>query len=134
MERTQTHISAWFWSRHSSKVPLEVRLGLPIIDTAILGEPYALFVDTDCPIPGHFAAHNIVINLTLCELLRLLTAMRLRLTSAIAPRKVETGLATLQYTRPPGVPAPASVSPVDLQGRTQLNKLLRLRQQQPRRV
>ncbi|KZT57967.1 glycoside hydrolase family 16 protein [Calocera cornea HHB12733] len=66
MERTSTSISVWFWPRNSGLAPAAVTSGASSLDTSTFGEPDALFVDTDCDIPSHFTAHNIIFDLTLC--------------------------------------------------------------------
>lgn len=88
VERNASDISVWFWSRDCLTVPLEVRLGLDIVDplnwvrevnlhislivfvnnTILQGEPAANFPNTYCNIPDYFSAENIIIDLTLCKL------------------------------------------------------------------
>ncbi|KAF9517634.1 glycoside hydrolase family 16 protein [Hydnum rufescens UP504] len=66
MERTSSSISVWFWRRDDPSVPWSVQMGLSDLDTFSFGVPFGTFVCDNCPIPEYFAAHNIIINLTLC--------------------------------------------------------------------
>ncbi|EJD00854.1 nucleophile-disabled Lam16a mutant holds Laminariheptaose in A cyclical conformation [Fomitiporia mediterranea MF3/22] len=66
MERTDSFIRVFFWSREDPSVPWEIAWGAPFIDTDNYGTPVALFPDTECYIPSHFGPNNIIINLTLC--------------------------------------------------------------------
>ncbi|KAJ7642037.1 endo-beta-glucanase [Roridomyces roridus] len=66
LERTNSGISVWFWSRNALNVPLDVRTGLSTVDTRLWGTPSATFPSTSCNISKFFAANNIVINLTFC--------------------------------------------------------------------
>ncbi|EUC65412.1 family 16 endo-1,3(4)-beta-glucanase from glycoside hydrolase, putative [Rhizoctonia solani AG-3 Rhs1AP] len=66
MERTSTYIKVWFWPRNSATVPAQVKNGGSSIDTSTWGTPFAAFVNNSCDIAGHFAAENIIINLTFC--------------------------------------------------------------------
>ncbi|KJA15432.1 glycoside hydrolase family 16 protein [Hypholoma sublateritium FD-334 SS-4] len=66
IERTNEHISVWFWPRNAWYVPLEVRLGSPLLTTSAWGVPAAYFPNTMCNIAKFFGVHHIVINLTLC--------------------------------------------------------------------
>ncbi|EJT98107.1 hypothetical protein DACRYDRAFT_91125 [Dacryopinax primogenitus] len=66
MERTTTSISVWFWPTNSGLAPSAVLSGASSLDTSTFGEPDALFVNTDCDIPSHFTAHNIIFDLTFC--------------------------------------------------------------------
>ncbi|KZV65238.1 glycoside hydrolase family 16 protein [Peniophora sp. CONT] len=66
MERDDSGIKVWFWSRSDDKVPDEVVNGADNIDTSTWGQPHANFPSTDCNINQHFGEHNIVINLTFC--------------------------------------------------------------------
>ncbi|KDQ51417.1 glycoside hydrolase family 16 protein [Jaapia argillacea MUCL 33604] len=67
MERTNTYIKVWFWPRNSATVPSDVSTsGSASVNTSNWGEPYAYFPNTDCDLASHFAANNIIINLTLC--------------------------------------------------------------------
>lgn len=67
MERTSTSISVWFWERTATNVPAAISSGAGTADSSTFGEPFALFVNDQCDIPSNFGAHNIIINLTLCE-------------------------------------------------------------------
>jgi hypothetical protein len=66
LERTPSEMRVWFWSRGDKAVPAAVKSGAKDLDTAKFGEPGALFPSSQCDIGKHFAAHNIIINLTLC--------------------------------------------------------------------
>ncbi|KAI5122150.1 hypothetical protein M0805_000797 [Coniferiporia weirii] len=66
LERTNSYIRVFFWGRNDKTVPASVSQGLPIVDTSLWGEPYALFPDTDCDLASHFSGNNIIINLTFC--------------------------------------------------------------------
>jgi len=66
MERASTGVRVWFWARDDPAVPDEVANGADNIDTSTWGTPDVLFPSTQCNIPQHFGAHNIVINLTFC--------------------------------------------------------------------
>ncbi|PPQ78780.1 hypothetical protein CVT25_010653 [Psilocybe cyanescens] len=65
-ERTGDHISVWFWERNDPKVPYDVKFGLPITNPGEWGQPQAFFPNTNCDFKKYFAAHHIIINLTLC--------------------------------------------------------------------
>jgi hypothetical protein len=67
LERTPTELRVWFWSRGDGSVPADVKNGAPNVDTSKFGTPSADFPSTSCDIKSHFGAHNIIINLTLCE-------------------------------------------------------------------
>jgi hypothetical protein len=68
MERTSTFIKVWFWPRHASDVPSDVRNGNSnSVNTDAWGTPTANFPDTQCDINSKFAPAGIVINLTFCE-------------------------------------------------------------------
>ncbi|KAF7789293.1 hypothetical protein EIP86_000236 [Pleurotus ostreatoroseus] len=66
MERTDSFIKVWFWTRNAGNVPSDVKNGGTTVDTDNWGSPFAFFPNTDCDIDSHFGPHNIVINLTLC--------------------------------------------------------------------
>uniref|UniRef100_A0A0W0G9J8 Putative laminarinase n=1 Tax=Moniliophthora roreri TaxID=221103 RepID=A0A0W0G9J8_MONRR len=66
MERTNSFIKIWFWSRNDGNVPSEVRNGAGSVNTDSWGTPTANFPSTSCPISSKFGEHNIVINLTFC--------------------------------------------------------------------
>ncbi|KAF5341821.1 hypothetical protein D9611_001175 [Ephemerocybe angulata] len=66
MERNNNFIKVWFWPRNSGSVPSDVRNGAQRVNTDGWGKPAAHFPNTQCNIAQHFAAHNIIINLTLC--------------------------------------------------------------------
>ncbi|KJA15431.1 glycoside hydrolase family 16 protein [Hypholoma sublateritium FD-334 SS-4] len=66
VERTNTYINIWFWSRKDPAVPLEVKFGAALVDTSRWGLPTASFPDTSCDIPDFFQENNIIINITLC--------------------------------------------------------------------
>ncbi|KAJ7832884.1 glycoside hydrolase family 16 protein, partial [Mycena olivaceomarginata] len=65
-ERTNAFISVWFWARDDPTVPADVSAGGGSVDTDNWGTPSATFPSTTCDIEEHFAAHNILINLTFC--------------------------------------------------------------------
>ncbi|KAI0759554.1 laminarinase [Trametes elegans] len=66
MERTNSFIKIWFWSRNDGSVPSDVKNGASSVNTGNWGTPYAYFPSQSCDISSHFGAHNIIINLTLC--------------------------------------------------------------------
>ncbi|GBE78490.1 hypothetical protein SCP_0113790 [Sparassis crispa] len=67
MERTNSYIQVWFWSRTDGSVPSQVSSGaVSSIDTSTWGEPTALFPDTSCDIADSFGPNNIIFDLTLC--------------------------------------------------------------------
>ena len=66
MERTESTISVWFWTRDEF-VPVDVKLGLPEVIPATWGRPFANFVSDNCNISEKFGPNNIIINLTFCE-------------------------------------------------------------------
>ncbi|KAK7462817.1 hypothetical protein VKT23_007396 [Stygiomarasmius scandens] len=66
MERRNTGIKVWFWSRNDGSVPAEVRNGATTINTSNWGTPSASFPSTNCDIASKFGPHHIVINLTFC--------------------------------------------------------------------
>ena len=96
IERTDSHINIWFWSRCSFFVPYEVKegsstvnpltwvcevypyLALIVFDKIIIilqGFPAAHFPNTFCNMTDHFSEENIIINLTLCKLSFLLFSL-----------------------------------------------------------
>jgi hypothetical protein len=66
MERTDSEIKIWFWSRNDRSIPSDVRNAPISIDTSSWGTPFADFPNTDCDLASHFGPNNIVINLTFC--------------------------------------------------------------------
>ncbi|KAF8659936.1 hypothetical protein AX16_001672 [Volvariella volvacea WC 439] len=66
MERTNSFIKVWFWSRHDPTVPWAVKHGDGNINTDLFGIPSAYFPDDYCDIASHFGEHHIIINLTFC--------------------------------------------------------------------
>ncbi|KAL5508546.1 hypothetical protein ACEPAH_6165 [Sanghuangporus vaninii] len=66
MERTDSFIRVFFWSREDSSVPDEVQSGASTVNPDNYGTPYALFPNTSCDLDSHFGDNNIIINLTLC--------------------------------------------------------------------
>ncbi|KAL5488346.1 hypothetical protein ACEPAI_6454 [Sanghuangporus weigelae] len=66
MERTDSFIRVFFWSREDSSVPDEVRNGASTVNPDNYGTPYALFPNTSCDLESHFGDNNIIINLTFC--------------------------------------------------------------------
>jgi hypothetical protein len=67
MERTNSAISVWFWSRGASGIPSDVSSGASQVDTSNWGEPAAYFPSTStCDLASEFNANNIIINLTFC--------------------------------------------------------------------
>ena len=84
MERTNSYVRVFFWSRHNRSVPLEVKYGFPTLNpnkwvrvmlqnlshitySIYQGKPDALFPNTECDFDSHFGRNNIIINLTLCK-------------------------------------------------------------------
>ncbi|KAI0700431.1 endo-beta-glucanase [Cytidiella melzeri] len=63
MERTNSFIKVWFWSRNAAK-PGDI--GAASVNTDNWGSPIALFPNTSCDIGAHFGPNNIIINLTFC--------------------------------------------------------------------
>ena len=69
MERMPTFIKIWFWPRHASNVPSDVRNGnTGSINTDGWGTPTAYFPNDQCDINSKFSPSNIIINLTFCEI------------------------------------------------------------------
>nr|GAT50274.1 glycoside hydrolase family 16 protein [Mycena chlorophos] len=66
IERTNTFINVWFWTRDASNVPADVRAGGTSVNTGGWGTPTANFPNTDCNFPNFFDGNNIIINLTFC--------------------------------------------------------------------
>ncbi|KAF7356118.1 Glycoside hydrolase family 16 protein [Mycena venus] len=66
IERTNTFINVWFWSRNAANVPADVRAGGTSVNTGNWGTPTANFPNTSCNFPQFFDANNIIINLTFC--------------------------------------------------------------------
>ncbi|KAJ6582244.1 hypothetical protein B0H19DRAFT_984373 [Mycena capillaripes] len=66
IERTNTFIFVWFWSRKATNVPADVRAGGTAVNTGNWGTPTASFPNTSCNFPQFFDANNIIINLTFC--------------------------------------------------------------------
>ncbi|KAF8217156.1 glycoside hydrolase family 16 protein [Mycena galopus ATCC 62051] len=66
IERTNTFINVWFWSRKDASVPANVAAGGSSVDTSTWGTPVANFPNTDCNFAELFDANNIIINLTFC--------------------------------------------------------------------
>jgi len=66
IERTNTFIFVWFWSRNAGNVPADVKAGGASVNTAGWGTPAASFPNTSCNFPQFFDANNIIINLTFC--------------------------------------------------------------------
>ncbi|GJJ06564.1 hypothetical protein Clacol_000757 [Clathrus columnatus] len=66
MERTNSAIKVWFWSRTDSTVPSDVKNGASTVNTSNWGTPFADFPNTNCNMTSHFGPNNIVINLTFC--------------------------------------------------------------------
>ncbi|KAK0501620.1 endo-beta-glucanase [Armillaria luteobubalina] len=66
VERTDTFIKIWFWSRNSNNIPADVLNGDLNVNTDAWGAPFANFPNTSCSITDRFSAHNIIINLTFC--------------------------------------------------------------------
>jgi len=88
MERTNSSIKVWFWSRNSASVPPDVRNSTGSVDTDAWvrliqihlfliynplsmshsqGIPAAFFRSDQCDFASHFGAHNIIINLSFCK-------------------------------------------------------------------
>ncbi|RXW11593.1 hypothetical protein EST38_g14263 [Candolleomyces aberdarensis] len=66
VERSSNFLKVWFWARNDDSVPREVRESQGSVRPDTWGTPTAFFPDTNCNMDQHFAAHNIIINLTLC--------------------------------------------------------------------
>lgn len=66
VERTDSFIKVWFWSRNAGGIPSDVTSGATSVDTDNWGTPFAYFPNTSCDIDSHFGWHNIIINLTFC--------------------------------------------------------------------
>ncbi|KAF7320860.1 Glycoside hydrolase family 16 protein [Mycena chlorophos] len=66
IERTDTFINVWFWSRSAGGVPADVSAPGSSVDTSTWGTPTANFPNTSCDIEEFFNANNIIINLTFC--------------------------------------------------------------------
>ncbi|KAJ7069579.1 glycoside hydrolase family 16 protein [Mycena amicta] len=67
VERTESFIKVWVWSRTAGNVPTDVAEGGSSVDTSSWGTPTANFPNTSCNIPQFFpTGHNIIINLTFC--------------------------------------------------------------------
>ncbi|KAF8655008.1 hypothetical protein AX16_003312 [Volvariella volvacea WC 439] len=66
MERTDSFIRVWFWTRNDGSVPPAVRNGEAIVSTDSFRVPDAYFPSTHCNIASHFHENNIIINLTFC--------------------------------------------------------------------
>jgi hypothetical protein len=80
MERTNSFIKVWFWSRAAGGIPSDVTSGATSINTDgwvhttlsvlvvfsehrfLKGTPTAYFPGTSCPIGSKFGPHNIIIN------------------------------------------------------------------------
>jgi len=66
LERTNSFIKVWSWSRSAGGIPSDVVNGAGSINTDNWGTPTAFFPNNNCNIPDHFGPHNIIINLTFC--------------------------------------------------------------------
>ncbi|KAF8633140.1 hypothetical protein AX17_004641 [Amanita inopinata Kibby_2008] len=66
LERTNSFIKVWFWSRASANVPSDVSRGDTSVDTDSWGVASAYFPDNSCPISRKFGPQNIAIDLTFC--------------------------------------------------------------------
>jgi len=66
VERSDSEINIWFWSRHDLFVPFEIKEGSSTVDPLTWGFPVANFPNTYCNLADHFSEENIIINLTLC--------------------------------------------------------------------
>ncbi|TFK32346.1 laminarinase [Crucibulum laeve] len=66
VERTNSFIKVWFWSREATGIPSDVLNGATSVNTDNWGTPRAYFPSTSCPISSKFGPHNIIINLTFC--------------------------------------------------------------------
>ncbi|KAF8155942.1 laminarinase [Crassisporium funariophilum] len=66
VERTNSFIKTWFWSRAATDIPSDVFNGATSVNTDNWGTPRAFFPSTNCPISSKFGLHNIIINLTFC--------------------------------------------------------------------
>jgi hypothetical protein len=61
-------VSIWFWPRGALAVPAEVQYGAAVVAPSVSwGTPAAFFpLGDNCSYDGHFDAHKIVFDLTLC--------------------------------------------------------------------
>jgi hypothetical protein len=66
LERTNSFIKVWFWSRAASGIPSDVLNGATSVNTDNWGSPSAYFPSTNCPMSQMFGPHNIIIDLTFC--------------------------------------------------------------------
>ncbi|PIL26819.1 hypothetical protein GSI_11080 [Ganoderma sinense ZZ0214-1] len=66
MERSGTYIKIWHWQRDDTNLPMDIRIGSPLIDTSNWGTPVADFPDTDCNMATYFSPQRMIINLTFC--------------------------------------------------------------------
>ncbi|KAJ3511093.1 hypothetical protein NLJ89_g4300 [Agrocybe chaxingu] len=66
IERTDDHISVWFWDRQDKTVPRDVKWGTLLVDPKKWGIPSAHFPNTSCDFTQFFQENHIIINLTLC--------------------------------------------------------------------
>lgn len=62
LERTNREMKVWFFPRGTA--PTDI--GTDSVNTDAWGTPAAYFPSTQCDFDAKFAAHNIIINLTLC--------------------------------------------------------------------
>lgn len=68
MRRSPQSVAVWFFPRNSPSVPLDVRLGLPVLDESGWGTPDAVFPTAQgCTLEGEggvLGPHNMVFDLT----------------------------------------------------------------------
>ncbi|WWC85982.1 uncharacterized protein L201_000853 [Kwoniella dendrophila CBS 6074] len=66
MQRSNSGIKMWFWSRKNGNVPADVKTGPATVDPSKWGKPFANFPSTHCDMKQHFGKHKIIINNSLC--------------------------------------------------------------------
>ncbi|PPQ92277.1 hypothetical protein CVT25_008585 [Psilocybe cyanescens] len=70
VERTNSFIKVWFWSRSAGGIPSDVTSGASKVNTDNWGTPRAFFPSTSCSISSKFGPHNIIFDLTLSQFLQ----------------------------------------------------------------
>ncbi|KAH0832128.1 family 16 glycosyl hydrolase [Lanmaoa asiatica] len=68
IERTNSEIRIWFWSRNDGSVPDQIVFSSShdAVEPQSWGMPAAAWSNDMCDFPEHFGPHNIIINLTFC--------------------------------------------------------------------
>jgi len=66
MERSDAAIKMWFWSRHDSSIPNDVKSGSNSVNPQNWGKAVANYPNDSCDLNSRFTDQNIIINLTLC--------------------------------------------------------------------